>query len=35
MQTSNDYSIEVMNGEIGIVVSKNEDGVISHNGRQK
>ena len=27
MQTSNDYSIEVMNGEIGIVVSKNEDGL--------
>ena len=36
MQTSNDYSIEVMNGEIGSVISKNETGLsVIMDGKNK
>ena len=36
MQTSNDYSIEVMNGEIGSVISKNETGLsVMMDGKNK
>ena len=36
MQTANDYNIEVMNGEIGAVVSKNEDGLsVTMDGKSR